>query len=1156
MATGRPEEVYDLLLLVDATSSMSNYLESLRISFPKIISISKLTNSFARIGLLAYRDYSEAENQYFPLLEWSGWYSHDSMVDADSTTAEGLMQMAGGLVASGGGDFPEATKTGLARAYSLMRENATTIVLLYTDATPQCWTVAEKDPGSNYTAEQKALKERSSYGGFGPYFADWVEGCKFMHTGPRKAHVFSFLDKDTGNNVLDSGFYLYLSTITRGACLYLNEADPHSIAHVTVDVLLSWMEVAKPGAEKTRLPATLIRYKLGTDIRKIKDEKDPIASAFFWSNDTSIGNGGRGGLNRYQARTQAKILLEANQVAKLVDSEILSKFLPKRNGKTLDFARRYSEDPSYKEIVVKELRNIIETDVTSVALNPVFGRLWRAVCNDRMFSGRQDLITVFAASIEKLQNAEQRTRMKNWLEESYDFVADILEILEGVQEDQQFPCVFLDPTIEFRPARGRDDKVHDEEDDEHRQITAFRRDELLDIGRSCEGRILRRLGNVLTRLTYVESAEELPSHIASTTMAQVPRIPIALASQSQQWKFWKILLHTVLPGTMLSTRPAMVLAALAMHIGIEPLHAPASSALMSWRDNWANLETPETWTVGCLGLLLDADDQYRKTTSDSETSSKTSPGLLLPTDRELFTQLVAHKLAEANFQTRLVADVSWTPEKTRLPIGHIVTCKSCKHPRSVTVMAPKSGGRCGLCVASDYRDAAHQEKMIKSNVTDTGSLAWVECSVRICRAQYVCYNPEDLKVRPKCYYCRYDQGIAPTIECTKCHSKVICPQEWQTAGSTSFNCVACIDGRKTLVSVDTTAEQLCKENGQTWLLRNHNNTLSKPLQGSIYRTVTTVGPEAFLANVRILPTYHGVLTLRGKSIQNQAALTSTLGAWIHRRNVEKTPCSLCFSEFPNAHLLPACRRRGCHQRMCERCLSGWYGQNSVGHIINPAALFCPFCRRPPASRTLAAYGKGIHAVGDLMVAFKERSQWIHGWCRKCGKARRIMERECARGAPKAVDKFMCEECSIEELENARRAEEEARRAAAEAVQIAHQLKVAERRQRIIQTQREVSAAERARAELEYPVKKCPGCGVRSQKSYGCDHVRCPIKTCGVHWCWSCAKTFSQRQIYDHMSSAHGGWDAEGAWGGVRYRLGFQDDEDDYYEYYDELETGM
>jgi hypothetical protein len=35
-----------------------------------------------------------------------------------------------------GGDWPEAVKTGLAHAYSVMREDAKTLVLLYADAPP------------------------------------------------------------------------------------------------------------------------------------------------------------------------------------------------------------------------------------------------------------------------------------------------------------------------------------------------------------------------------------------------------------------------------------------------------------------------------------------------------------------------------------------------------------------------------------------------------------------------------------------------------------------------------------------------------------------------------------------------------------------------------------------------------------------------------------------------------------------------------------------------------------------------------------------------------------------------------------------------------------------------------------------------------------
>jgi hypothetical protein len=181
-------EVYDLLILVDSTYSMSSYLASLQASLPQIIQISTLTDCFSRIGLLAYRDYCDKE-----LLDWSGWLSPSAITDEPKVD---LIQAAKNLYAMGGGDGPEATKTGLARAYELMRADATTIILLYTDAPPH--TIAngdETDRSSNFGPEQKALKVETSYGGFGSQFADWVTASKWLsgRLGAKKAQVFSIL---------------------------------------------------------------------------------------------------------------------------------------------------------------------------------------------------------------------------------------------------------------------------------------------------------------------------------------------------------------------------------------------------------------------------------------------------------------------------------------------------------------------------------------------------------------------------------------------------------------------------------------------------------------------------------------------------------------------------------------------------------------------------------------------------------------------------------------------------------------------------------------------------------------------------------------------------------------------------------------------------
>ncbi|CAI6337660.1 unnamed protein product [Periconia digitata] len=1135
------DEIYDLLILVDATSSMYYYLDSLKTSLPQVIAISNLTDSFSRIGVLAYRDYTEAGRNRNGLLEWSGWYDQHNVKtenenenrDASglqSIKKEALMSMASAIEPTGGGDFPEATKTGLARAYELMREDATTIILLYTDAPPHCRTVAEKGSSTNFKKEQAALSTAQSYGGFGPQFADWVSAANQLHKGARKAQVFCFLDPNLRGNALYAGFYTYLSTMTRGACLYLTDTNSYSIAQVTVDILLAWMGVEKAGAENNAIPAKMMRYKDVKDIKKAKNEKDAVANSYFWARNTTFSRpNAQFGRNATiaQDHTSLRENMEANVAEATVDAQLLKKHLSKKKTPLGDFAKRYERDEQYKKLVTEQLEGIIQQDVSSMSLNPVFGTLWRAVCNDRENSARDELVKSFSSQIDMIKNAETRAKMRNWLEESYDFAAEILEDLERAPESQRFPCVFLDPTTDFqRATQSQKPELEDEEEDD-RPITSFRRDELLEIGRSCDGRVLRRLGKVLTRLTYVESLEDLPPHIESTTNAEVPRIPLSFASQDAGWKFWKILLHVVLPGTKLSARPSVVLAALAIRIGLKPLFGAACAAVMFWRDRWNNIETPENWSAGCLGLLLDADNEYQRQKEVND--EKNMERLLHKGDRELFSRLLAYHYAGLNIHTTLTAEIGWAPEKSQAPIGYVVKCRTCKFPRSVTIM--NSNGRCGLCEASDWNDANHKTRATAANVTNedtaVSNLYWVECNVRTCRAQYVCYNPDDLRVRAKCYYCRVQSKLpqekksndpAPTLECTKCLSKIIWPKPWQDAAPTPFNCPACMAGINTIEQVETNAQQITKENGDQWLLQDKSNTIKEPFKKSIFQTVSAVTPQLFVDKITVLPAIQTEfsLVLRGKRIQNQSTLLKNLWQWIETRTSERTPCSLCFTSIPNKLLLPACRRAGCNQLICKACLDSWYGLNASGAIINTAALFCPFCRRPPSARTLSAYGKGVHAVVNLMKAVQERGKWIYAWCTDCGTAERYMEQECARGAPPAIREWRCETCVQSEQERARVAMEEA----LAALQVAETQEIKGQEQRAAMRRYE---REQRRIIRLSPTRICPRCKVLTEKDGGCNHMACP---CGADWCWCCGGEYDEDGMLDHFANDHGGWGYE------------------------------
>lgn len=1096
-----PTGIYDLLILVDATYSMSDYLTSLQTSIPKIVSISALTDCFSRIGLLAYRDYGDED-----LIQWIGWQRprKDDPVQ-NELSHEDLALASRNIHPNGGGDYPEATKTGLAKAYQEMREDATTIILLYTDAPPHTTANGAGFTSDNHTLEQKALTETTSYGGFGPDFADWVHGGRTLalkEGGKKRAQVFSILEPSM--NRADGDYYTFLSTITGGACFYLKKSTPKDIAQVTVDLLLAWMGVEKSGTVVTDIEAQLARFKHPGGIEHIRKEAGKKAKP-----------------NKTKAAS-------SNVEELSVNSAVLKKYMPKREVEVQDFAARYKSDGIYKKLVVEHLQKIIDDDVSAISLNPVFGSLWRAVCNDRENPARDTLITSFGLHVDRVTNLDERERMKAWLAESYDYTAEVQEAIDSVPRSQQFPCVYFDPTVDFIKS-GHSEGAHEDEDD--RPMTEFGRDELLEIGRSCDYRILRRLGRVLTRLTFVDSIEQLPAHIANAEEGTITRIPMALATKELGRKFWGILLHIVVPGTMLSARPAALLAALSISLGIRPLLKSAHSEMRIWRSRWNDLEVPENWNVSCLSLLLDADQAYveqiKAEQMVTELGSKVEH-IIPPADRELFERLVSYKMLELNLKTTLVAKVAWKPEKITMPIGPLVACRLCHYPRSVTMMG--ANGTCGNCLAIDYSTAEERQQRINGRVSkdanETSDSTWVECCTKTCRAQYIVYHPDALKIRSKCYYCREQFSLpenkrsidpAPTVECIQCLSRVIYPFEYRPKDmlKSEYKCMGCTVGRKTIIDIETTATKLSKENSTAWLLSNKNDKLKEPLSGrSLFQQITQSGTQDFCTQVLLFPDSETTtLTLKSKPLHNVPELITHLKDCISRLHTEKGTCSLCFSNLRKSDINPACGRHSCHQEICRPCLSAWYGLNSSGKIINISALSCPFCRRAPTAKTLHSYGMGIHAIGNLSEAVEKRGQWIYAWCKDCASAQPYLERVCARGAPPETTDFMCESCQQAAAEAARR----------QAAWIVAETARMEREGRHIHSemrralQRE--AEERA-LKLTLVTKDCPWCGVRTEKSLGCGHMAC---ICGKHWCWFCGEGKGGDEIYEHMSWVHGGW---------------------------------
>ncbi|KAK3905164.1 hypothetical protein C8A05DRAFT_31038 [Staphylotrichum tortipilum] len=1062
------QDLYDLLVVTDATASMGTFLTSLNSSLQDIIRISATTACFSRIGVLGYRDYDRGLHN---VTEWSGWHSrHDELAD---TSQDGLLSFIKNLRPDAGGDWPEAARTGLAHAHTLMRPEAKTIVLLYADAPPHT-----EIQGGLWKTEQAELKKPGAYGGVGSAFADWVSVANTLALGDKRAQVFSIIAP--GGRMGHTGsMFTYLSTRTGGICISLDKiVTAAAISKLTVGLLMAWMGADKAGAQlDTQDIGAQVIFADASGIEQLSSEKDTLAGTYL----------------PVSYATNAMSDLKANLSTTPLSLDALSHVTPRRETPVPNFSARYKTDASYRAIVCAQLAEIIEADVAAIALNPVFGTLWRTVCNDRINPARDALLARFGLKVERLEDAEKKARMKTWLEESYDWAGEINETVKAVPEGERFPCVFLDPTVRFQP----EPKGADEEEGDGNNPMEFTRDEVLEIGRSCDYRILRRLGRILTRLTYVSSEEDLPAHVKDVPEAELPRIPMALAKPDHQRKFWKVLLHVVVPGTMLAARPAALLAALSVRMGIQPLAEVAYSELLAWRDNWNTLDIPETWNASCLGLLLEADRKHRRATADA---AEAVEPILKPADRELFQALVNYKLLEMNMDTSLDATLGWTPDKNKASLGPVAVCKTCEFPRSVTIMAPD--GVCGLCATPCRCESkeAHQ-LMLDGGVSKTDSPAtslvtWTECFQADCRAQYVVYHPGKLNVRPKCHYCRQKSTTstsnpayntlttAPCVSCTNCRNRIIYPAAYRPQGFSpaTFLCPACSPPSTItpVVTTTTTPRTLSLENGTAFLLTHDATLLPTPFSNrSLFHTANSIGADAlssFAQQVIPLPAVSPTLTLtlRGKPLHNVPAVLSTLRGYVTSHRVETPPCSLCFTPFRRSALRLACGgRKGCAQHICSACFDAWYGTNRPGGVINVGALACPFCRRQPTGRV--SLPGGLRFVSGLADAVKERGEWVYAWCAGCDSAKRFVERVCAGGAAEVPAGWRCESC-----------EEKAGKAAME------------------------------------KIKMCPACGVATEKMAGCDHISC---VCGKHWCFNCAEKVADGagEIYEHMTKVHGTW---------------------------------
>jgi len=141
----------DVVFLQDTTGSQGPYIQSARKAIrdicDKISGSGRLSKDLIRFGLIAFRDHPPQDKTYV-----TKEFGFTSDVDV-------MQKNLASLVASGGGDGPEAQTAALAAALNMdWAENAVKMVILITDSPPHG--IGEASDGFTESPDRKSLDGR------------------------------------------------------------------------------------------------------------------------------------------------------------------------------------------------------------------------------------------------------------------------------------------------------------------------------------------------------------------------------------------------------------------------------------------------------------------------------------------------------------------------------------------------------------------------------------------------------------------------------------------------------------------------------------------------------------------------------------------------------------------------------------------------------------------------------------------------------------------------------------------------------------------------------------------------------------------------------------------------------------------------------------
>ncbi|KDO31889.1 hypothetical protein SPRG_03105 [Saprolegnia parasitica CBS 223.65] len=818
---------------------------------------------------------------------------------------DAIVKFVDDLRPTGGGDWPEAVKTALNFVVATVDElraqaaSGSAIVFLYTDAPPHHATTQS----NNMTKEMTAIAANPAYRAG----HDWCSIQKTLREADIPVFTFHSPLRNGANAHASPSFYALL-----GPVVVLPTLSSTVITKATIGLLLQLMD-------------------------EEVDEMPEFARTSYFHGTTP-----------FNETLIVPMRMPFTFASIPAMHERLDALLP-----------LFAHDAGFRNLVMKTFEVIFRPDnIAAVTYNPVFGKLWRLACRQRLDPRLDDLTTQLSRCVDALP-ADGKALVQEWLIASYDDSARIQGLVDAAPAGAVFVMAAGAPTVAGKHLRS--------------------------LARAPTAGALASVTSILSHLQLY----------ATATLATDDGTPGYLPSTLSNDDLFACLPHLVCPGTSFSRRGAAVLALLCCLSDHTLLKARAEAYLASIRGSWLPfelvIEFPEIVSTEFIQLL------YR------------GRAHLTEHEQAVYTQLyLVHRLRCAATKDVGVT-LGFSPTKTQLWPDTKARCRVCAYETSCSLMV--EADLCAMCVT--YGDDAPRLQAETVVVGDTSHL--VECVD--CHGVYAVLQVHQLATHPKCWYCRTNQLTpAPKIECHTCLNSYVDPaglykQQCNDDTDGLWTCPVCVTApsRGTEASL-TTLSALVLENAALlehfgWS-RSPSAFLAMALDPKIsLLKMFTTKYDDLMSATDDSPSSTPEVRVGGKRAHGADGLVTKVRSLVLTEALRDV-CNLCFEDHSLATLHSACGR--CATKCCDSCLSRWYGAVQPGKMVLASNLGCPFCRRVPTLGVLRKHNRQACALVASKMTWC--AEMYYGWCLGCYKVKELAERNCAVEPPVDVETFRCNEC--------------------------------------------------------------------------------------------------------------------------------------------------